>query len=158
MRRVGESSKQIGHTKGSGLVALGVVNDWVGDSDGVLDVGVDFEEPRPSSFDVADLVGRRAVGVVWVAFDEFERMGNDGDGGSATVTPAATVIAEGLSMYFSIRRSLFHDMYRNSRFAMLAYRVPVSLTPLMIFSPLTSTPKIPQMCSTSSFISFSTAP
>jgi hypothetical protein len=122
VRRLGKSSKQIGHTKGSGspgLAAFGVVNDCVGDTDGVLATDEDLE-PRPRSFDVVDRVGRRAVGVVWVAFDEFERMGADGVGGSATVTPAATVITEGLSMYFSIRRSLFQDMYLNSKLAMLA--------------------------------------
>lgn len=43
------------------------------------------------------------------------------DEGSGMVTPAAQSIPEGLSMYFSMRRSLFHDKWRSSRAAVLAY-------------------------------------
>jgi hypothetical protein len=50
-------------------------------------------------------------------------VGGGGVGGSAALIPAATSTVVGLSMYFSIRRSLFQDMYRSSKLAVLTYNV-----------------------------------
>ena len=54
--------------------------------------------------------------------DDPERMGACvcEAGGSETDIPAEVVTADALSMYFSIRRSLFQFMYRNNRVAVLA--------------------------------------
>lgn len=91
MFRSGESSKQIGHTKGFGEVATGDAGDF------------GFEvEPRPRNL-LEDRVARRAV-VGWV----LEVSGV----GSGTWIPAAHSTLVALSMYFSIKRSLFQDMDR----------------------------------------------
>ena len=50
--------------------------------------------------------------------EELERLGAGG-WGSAGVMPAEDVTADALSMYFSIRRSLFQFMYRSRRVAVL---------------------------------------
>ena len=50
---------------------------------------------------------------------DLERLDEEalGGGGGASSRPAATLSEVGLSMYFSIRRSLFHAMCRKSRAA-----------------------------------------
>jgi hypothetical protein len=57
--------------------------------------------------------------------DVLERMGACvcvcDTGGSEGVIPAEDVTEDALSMYFSIRRSLFQLMYRNKREAVLAW-------------------------------------
>jgi hypothetical protein len=74
------------------------------------------------------------------------------------VIPAATSMVVGLSMYFSISRSLFHDMYRNNKLAVLGciYLVKIYHDD-MLERPLTSTNSMPQISSMSSCISCSTA-
>ena len=49
------------------------------------------------------------------------RAGREEEATSGIVTPAATSIVVGLSMYFSISRSLFHLMCRSNRLAVLIY-------------------------------------
>lgn len=77
--------------------------------------------------------------------------------GAGAVTPAAQSIAVGLSIYFSMRRSLFHAKWRSSSAAVLAYPRSVNKVHNDQMLKLTSTPRIPQICSTSCCISFSTA-
>jgi len=61
--------------------------------------------------------GGRRVAEVEV---ELLRMGTGGEGGSGRVIPAARRTEVGLSMYFSTRRSLFHERWRRRRLAVLA--------------------------------------
>ena len=73
------------------------------------------------------------------------------------MTPAAASMVVGLSMYFSMSRSLFHDIYRSNKLAVLDCIVHVVTFRETCSVPLTSTPRIPQIWSMSSCINFSTA-
>lgn len=55
-----------------------------------------------------------------VVLDRELEVDAGGDRNSGWVTPAAVATAEALSMYFSIKRSLFHSKWRNSKAAVLA--------------------------------------
>lgn len=129
-----ESSKQIGHTKGSGCgcsarLDLDVL-ELVGEGESTAAV-VDRRALRRNPLDK----GEREVDV------PLERMGAwVWVGGSDGEIPAELVTEDALSMYFSIKRSLFQFMYRSKREAILA-----------------STPKMLLICSMSACMSFSTA-
>lgn len=114
-----ESSKQIGQTNGSGCLGAGGGRPVSGDS-----ARLDLEEHVFDSA-VDRRVARRMPLERARALDEdvLERIGAGGDGvdGSGGRMPADVVTWDALSMYFSMRRSLFQFMYRSSSEAALAY-------------------------------------
>lgn len=72
--------------------------------------------------DTLDLADSAALRRVERFAGDLERLDDALDGGGgATSRPAAMLSAEGLSMYFSIRRSLFQCMCRKSKDAASAY-------------------------------------
>ena len=90
----------MGQTKGvsRGVLAAFVNENWDWES-GFVD------EPRVPRSLVTVREGLREAGVEL----ELLRMGAGGEGGSGRETPAATRTEVALSMYFSTRRSLFHE-------------------------------------------------
>jgi hypothetical protein len=108
-----ESSKQIGHTKGSGSTRLAL--EVLPEAELLLtgSAAVDLRVFRPNPLD------REAREV-----DVEDRMGAATcvceTGGSEGEIPAKVVTEDALSMYFSIRRSLFQFIYRSKREAVLA--------------------------------------
>ena len=116
-----ESSKQIGQTKGSV---------WVEEGD--LAISGDSARLNLELLVVESAGDRRADRRMAldkerepIVEDELERMGacvcDCEAGGSEGEIPAAVLTEDALSMYFSIRRSLFQFMYRRRRDAVLAW-------------------------------------
>jgi len=124
----------------------------------VGDFVLDPDDESPARSLEPRVVGRRDAD--WLPLIVDEREGGGGGGVSGRLTPAATSTADALSMYFSISFSLFHFMYLSNRLAVLVYNTVISHFSMGTSTdkrPLTSTPKIPQIWSTSRDISFSTA-
>lgn len=108
---MGESSQQIGQTKGSfkmgDLRIFGVVKEVVGDRGaGDLVPGL----MPPNSLEL-DRVGLRLGG----GGGDLRRV--SATGVAEALRPAAVVNESGLSIYFSTRRSLFQERCRNSKLA-----------------------------------------
>jgi hypothetical protein len=81
-----------------------------------------FELPKVVRRREAPRVERREGVVGDVAVVDSVGRVREAEVGSGMVIPAATRMDEGLSIYFSTSRSLFHFMCRSSRLARLSYR------------------------------------
>ncbi|SRR6266576_2789916 len=109
----------MGHVKGSSglgvyLVYLGVACNKDGER-GTEDVVGDFEPESPNSLLAVDLVVRREAEVE----ELLDLTGFCELCGWGRLMHASTRILDGLSIYFSIKRSLFQDICRKSRLAVL---------------------------------------
>ena len=136
------------------LIYLGVAYKRDGEREtGEVEEG--FGPVNPNSLLAVDLAARREA-------DEEEPLDLAGFCvcelcGWGRLTDASTRTLDGLSIYFSIKRSLFHDMCRKSRLAVLPCKRRRQDGRKTRESQHTSTPRMLQIYSTSSRICFSTS-